>query len=133
MSAPLAVVADDSLMVRRVAARILRDLGFEVAEAKSAQDLLDAARLQPPALLMLDAALGRTPAADIVRDLRAVDGGADVRVVLCTARRDVEFITQALAFGADEYIIKPFDSDIVESKLRLLGLPVRGQHRSAAA
>ena len=130
---PLAVVADDSLMVRRVAARILRDAGYEVEEAKSAEDVLDAARLHMPALVLLDARIADTDAPELIAALRALPGGGEVRMVLCTARREVGFIADMLAAGADEYIIKPFDSDIIESKLQLVGLPARRRARSDAA
>jgi len=48
--------------------------------------------------------------------------GLTPTVVFCTSVRDVERIVKALAAGADEYIMKPFDSDIIEAKFALAGL-----------
>jgi len=59
---------------------------------------------------------------DFVKKLRDLPDGREPTVVFCTSVRDVERIVEALAAGADEYIMKPFDSDIIESKFALAGL-----------
>lgn len=126
-----ALVADDSRIVRRVAGRILAELGFEVVEAVDAAQTLDQARLRNPELVFLDWNIGGADGLELLGRLRALPGGADMRIVFCTAERSPERIVAALAASADEYIMKPFDSDIVESKLVLVGLlPPRA--RSAA-
>lgn len=129
---PVCLVADESLMVRRVAARIIRDFGYEVVEAKTGLDALDAARMRLPDVVLLDWSVGGMRADAIIEGIRSESGGADVRVIFCTADRRVERITEALAAGADEYVMKPFDSDILESKFTLAGLAIRpGRPRAA--
>lgn len=54
--------------------------------------------------------------------LRALDNGADPLVIYCTTENDLQHIQMALAAGANEYIMKPFDADIVKSKLQQLGI-----------
>ena len=122
---PHALLVDESLMVRRVGARIIRDLGYQVSEAETGSEALDMARLSMPDVILCDWRVGDMDAGAVMEALRAEPGGEDVVVILCTADRRVERITQALAAGASEYIMKPFDSDIIESKLALAGLPVR--------
>ena len=124
-TAPLCYVVDASLMVRRVAARIIRDLGYEVEDAKTGSEALSLAGLRRPDVVLTDWNGPDMRADALIEGLRAVEGGSSIRVILCTAERDPERIRQALAAGADEYIIKPFDAEIVESKFRLAGLPVR--------
>ena len=121
------LIADDSRMVRRVASRILRDLGFEVNEAGTADETVELCRVRMPELLLLDWHIsdgeGETfDGLDVMRRVRALPGGDALKVVFCTTERDPARIIAALQAGADEYIMKPFDSDIVEAKLVLTGL-----------
>ncbi len=125
ITAPRCLLIDESLMVRRVGARIIRDFGYEVSEASTALEALDMARLSMPDVILMDWRAGEMEADAFMEALRREPGGEDVVVILCTADRRVERITQALAAGATEYIMKPFDSDIIESKLALAGLPTR--------
>lgn len=133
-AAPTCMLVDRSLMVRRVASRIVRELGFEIVEARSAEEALVAARLRMPDVVLMDWDMGDMEAPDLLAALRGLPGGDAATLILCTARRTVEAIHTALGAGADEYIMKPFDSDIVASKFRLAGLRGSAQpNRPAAA
>ena len=122
-----ALVVDDSRMVRRVAARILRDLGLDVTEAETGREALDQCRLRMPDVMLLDWQVGDMDGLGVLRALRDMEGGGRAKVVFCTAERSPASILAALEAGADEYIMKPFDADIVHSKLVLCGvLPVAG-------
>jgi len=116
------LIVDDSRMIRRVAGRIVKDLGFEVIEAVNGQEALDKCRISMPHAVLVDWAMPIMDGFDFVKKLRALPGGDAPTVVFCTSVRDVERIVEALAAGADEYIMKPFDSDIIESKFALAGL-----------
>jgi two-component system, chemotaxis family, chemotaxis protein CheY len=59
---------------------------------------------------------------DFLRRLRQAPGGTSPLVVFCTTHSDIEHIQEALGAGADEYIMKPFDGDILHSKLVQVGL-----------
>ena len=109
-------------MVRRVAGRILRDLGFDVVESATAREGLDQCRLHMPDVVLLDWKVGDTDGLAILHALRNMEGGKRAGVVFCTAERSPGNILRALEAGADEYIIKPFDADIVYSKLVLCGV-----------
>lgn len=116
------LIVDDSRMIRRVAGRIVKDLGFETREAVNGQDALDKCLMQMPDAVLVDWGMPVMDGFDFVKHLRDLPGGDEPTVVFCTSVRDVERIVQALAAGADEYIMKPFDSDIIESKFALAGL-----------
>jgi len=116
------MIVDDSRMIRRVAARILRDIGFDVSEAANGQEALDACRISMPDAILLDFNMPVMDGVGFLKALRQEKGGASPKVIFCTAERSVEKITEALQFGANEYIMKPFDSDIIESKFQLAGL-----------
>ena len=59
---------------------------------------------------------------DFLRTLRQMPGGKRPKVVFCTTENDIAHIARAMHAGADEYIMKPFDKEIVASKFHQVGL-----------
>jgi two-component system chemotaxis response regulator CheY len=118
----LCLVVDDSRVVRKVARRILEDLGFEVAEAGDGVEALAWVRTAMPDVILLDWNMPAMNGLEFLRQLRREPGGEAPRVVFCSAENDLDRIREALDAGADEYIMKPFDGDIVASKLALAGV-----------
>jgi len=59
---------------------------------------------------------------EFMKRMRALPGGSETKVVFCSTESDVGRIREAIANGADEYIMKPFDSEIVRSKFIQVGL-----------
>ena len=59
---------------------------------------------------------------DFLRALRALPGGETPRVLFCTTENDLQHIQEAITAGADEYIMKPFDSEIIQAKFAQFGL-----------
>jgi two-component system chemotaxis response regulator CheY len=117
----LCLVVDDSRVVRKVARRILEDLGFEVAEAGDGAEALAWVRTAMPDVVLLDWHMPVMNGLEFLRQLRREPGGQAPRVVFCSVENDLDRIREALDEGADEYIMKPFDGDIVASKLTLAG------------
>ena len=118
----LGLVIDDSRVVRKVARRILEDLGFEVAEAGDGAEGLAWCRSAMPDLVLLDWNMPVMDGLEFLRRLRQEPGGAAPRVVFCSVESDLDRIREALDAGADEYVMKPFDGDILASKLALAGV-----------
>jgi len=116
------LIVDDSRMIRRVAGRIVKDLGFDIEEAVNGQDALDKCRINLPHAILLDWKMPVMDGIGFLKELRELPEGKQPIVVFCTSERNVEHIVEALSAGADEYIMKPFDSDIIESKFALAGL-----------
>ena len=117
----LCLVVDDSRVVRKVARRILEDLGFDVAEAADGVEALAWVRKAPPDVILLDWRMPAMDGLEFLRQLRNEPEGRLPKVVFCSAENDLDRIREALANGADEYIMKPFDGDIVASKLAMAG------------
>jgi len=115
------LVVDDSRVLRKVARRILEDLGFAVAEASDGMEALAWCRAMMPDLVLLDLNLPGLSGLELLRRLRQEPGGEAPRVVFCSAEISLERIGEALESGAAEYIIKPFDGEIVAEKLMLAG------------
>ena len=115
------LIVDDSRVIRKVARRILEDLDFEIAEAADGMEALAWCRAAMPDAVLLDWNMPVMGGLDFLRALRAEPGGAGPKVVFCTVENDLAHIEQALACGADEYIMKPFDGDIVAGKFAEVG------------
>jgi two-component system chemotaxis response regulator CheY len=116
------LVVDDSRVIRKVARRVLEDIGFSIAEASDGLEALAWCRTQMPDAVLLDWNMPVMTGIDFLKHLRDEPGGAAPKVVFCTVENDVERIREALACGADEYIMKPFDGDILVAKFAEVGL-----------
>jgi two-component system chemotaxis response regulator CheY len=116
------LIVDDSRVIRKVARRILEDLGFEIAEAADGMEALAWCRAAMPDAVLLDWNMPVMNGLDFLRAMRAEPGGEAPKVVFCTVENDLPHINQALECGADEYIMKPFDGDIIASKFAEVGL-----------
>lgn len=110
------LVVDDSKVVRTIARRILEDIDFEVSEAA------DACKISMPDAVLLDWNMPVMNGPEFVTALRQMPGGQSPVVVFCSTENDMEHITEALTRGANEYIMKPFDGDILKSKFEQVGL-----------
>lgn len=116
------LLVDDSSVIRKVARRILEELGFAITEAENGEAALAACRQAMPDLILLDWNMPVMDGYAFLRELRQMAGGDAPKVVFCTTENDVSKIARALNAGADEYIMKPFDREIVEAKLVETGL-----------
>ena len=120
--ARLCLVVDDSRVVRKVARRILEAHGFVVAEAGDGQQALDACRVEMPDCVLLDWNMPVMNGLDFLKQLRAEYGPGKPPVVFCTTETELSSIEQAISNGAQEYIMKPFDEDILVGKFEQVGL-----------
>ena len=116
------LVVDDSRVIRKVARRILEDLGFEIAEAADGVEAMAWCRSAMPEAILLDWNMPVMDGLDFLRQLRSEPEGHRPIVVFCSVENDLDHITQALDAGANEYIMKPFDGDILEAKFAQAGL-----------
>lgn len=116
------LVVDDSRVIRKVARRILEDIGFEIAEASDGMEALAWCRAAMPDAVLLDWNMPVMTGIDFLRQLRQEAGGDKPTVVFCTVENDLARIREALDCGADEYIMKPFDGDIIAAKFAEVGL-----------
>ena len=116
------LVVDDSRVIRKVARRILEEMGFEIAEAADGMEALAWCRAAMPDAVLLDWNMPVMNGIEFLRQLRAEKDGDRPTVVFCTVENDLAHINEALEAGANEYIMKPFDGDIIEAKFAEAGL-----------
>jgi two-component system, chemotaxis family, chemotaxis protein CheY len=116
------LVVDDSGVVRRIARRILEELAFEVSEATNGSEALVHCGETMPDAILLDWNMPVMDGPEFLRRLRGSAGGDAPKVIFCTTENDMDHILQALQDGGDEYIMKPFDAEILKGKLEVVGL-----------
>jgi two-component system, chemotaxis family, chemotaxis protein CheY len=116
------LVVDDSVVVRKVARRILEANGFDVTEAADGKEALDCCRQSMPDCVLLDWNMPVLDGISFLRSLRSEFGPDNPPVVFCTTENDMNHIEQAITAGAQEYIMKPFDEDILIGKFTQVGL-----------
>lgn len=116
------LVVDDSKVIRKVARRILEELGFEVTEAVDGQDALDACIKHAPEAVLLDWNMPVMNGLEFMKALRARTDLDQPVIVFCTTENDISHIRTAIEAGANEYIMKPFDREIIEAKFAQVGL-----------
>ena len=116
------LIVDDSRVVRKVARRILEDLHFAIEEAADGKIAMEACLKHMPDAILLDWNMPVMNGIEFLRTLRGTAGGSLPVVVFCTTENDLAHIQQAIGAGANEYIMKPFDKDIVQAKFEEVGL-----------
>lgn len=116
------LVVDDSSVVRKIARRILEDMGFRIVEAEDGEKALEICRRELPDAVLLDWNMPTMDGYDFLINLRRMPGGELPKVVFCTTENDIDHISRALEAGANEYIMKPFGKDIVAAKFLEVGL-----------
>jgi len=116
------LVVDDSAVIRKVARRILEDMEFEIEEAEDGQKALELCRQKMPDAVLLDWNMPVMDGMQFLLALRKAEGGDRPKVLFCTTENDLDHIMKAIRSGANEYIMKPFDREIVAAKFQEVGL-----------
>jgi len=119
---PSCLVVDDSRVVRAVARRILEEMQVDVTEAENGQVALDRCNEGVPDAVLLYWNMPVMDGIGFLKALRAAPHEKQPIVVFCTTERDLNNIRVAIEAGADEYIMKPFDQEIVQSKFQEVGI-----------
>ena len=115
------LIVDDSRVIRKVARQIFEAIGFVCEEAENGQIAIDSCKMKMPDFVLLDWTMPVMNGIEFMRAIRQLPGGDKPSVVFCTGKNDLAHIQEALEAGANEYIMKPFDADIIRDKLEQLG------------
>jgi len=124
------LVVDDSSVVRKIARSILEDMDFQITEAGDGEQALESCRETMPDAVLLDWNMPVMDGYEFLGNLRRMPGGDGPKVVFCTTENDMDHISRALHAGANEYIMKPFDKDIVAAKFQEIGLVALNEESS---
>ncbi|NIX78401.1 response regulator [Microvirga terricola] len=115
------LVVDDSSVIRKVSRRILEEMNFRVSEAEDGEKALSICLADMPDVVLLDWNMPVMDGYEFLTRFRRLPGGERPKIVFCTTENDIAHISRALEAGADEYIMKPFDKDILTAKFQEVG------------
>jgi len=119
---PSCLIVDDSKVVRKLVRRIMEELGFDVSEAEDGQKALEYCEAQKPDLILLDWNMPVMDGLAFLKVLRAMPDGNIPKVIFCTTESELSHIMDGMSAGADEYVMKPFDADIIRGKLQQINM-----------
>lgn len=118
-----ALVIDDSKAMRMILKQILKEVGFEVAEAGNGREALE--RLQQIGktdLALVDWNMPEMDGFEFVCAVRAEPAYNDLRLMMVTTESEMSQVVKALEAGANEYVMKPFTKDVIREKLAIMGI-----------
>lgn len=116
------LVIDDSTAIRKAIRRILEPMGYAVREAADGAKALEACHGALPDAILCDIDMPVMDGLTFVREMRAIPACRELPVIMCTTHNTFEKIQEAIGLGANEYIMKPFDAEIISGKLAACGL-----------
>lgn len=116
------LIVDDSGVIRKVTRQIIEALSFATEEAENGQVALDKCKEKMPDFILLDWNMPVMNGMDFLLAMRQLPNGDKPIVIFCTTENDIKHIQQAISAGANEYIMKPFDADIIRGKLEQLDI-----------
>lgn len=105
----LVLIADDSLVIRRLLRRQLEDHGHEVIEAVDGEDAIVRASETLPDVVLLDVEMPNLDGYGVLRQMRELPMLRDIPVVFLTSRASTEDVVEGLRLGAHDYLRKPFE------------------------
>ena len=116
------LIVDDSAVIRKGGRRIVEGLSLRVSEAEDVLQALTVCREDMPDAIILDSAMPGLDSVTFLKNLRGMPGGTGPKVVLCPTDNDVGQIARAMHAGANAYMLKPFDRELVTAKLEDVGV-----------
>ena len=117
-----ALIVDDSSFIREYLKHLLHRMGIVCEEAIDGDHALTVlAQAQDFDLMLLDVNMPGMSGLECVKELREAGLQRRMKVMMVTTEADNSFITRALEFGADEFLMKPFTPESLREKMLLMG------------
>ncbi len=116
-----ALTVDDSPTIRHIVAKTLKPLGFEIFQAGDGLEALksidDNGKMD---LIVLDWNMPNMDGYEFLVEVRKREELADMKIMMLTTENQRHYIIKAIMAGANEYLMKPFSSDMLVEKVKLL-------------
>lgn len=113
------LILDDSSVVRKVARRIIEDMGCQVREAGDGYEAMQICRQNMPDAIIIDWIMPDMSGTDFIIEFKAKFGqtAANTLLIYCTHKMDIPVMAKAKRAGATHFIMKPFNKPILSKKL----------------
>lgn len=114
---PLVYIVDDDESFNAILVLVLKKYGIESRSFSTSKALLEKVKARPPDLCIVDLNLGpRENGYDLIASLRQLSN-PELPIIICSSREEREVISHALEMGANDYLLKPLDREVLTSKL----------------
>ncbi len=115
------LVVDDSKAIREIEKKYLEEMGFEVLEAENGEEALKVLEGNPDIkLILLDWHMPVMNGYEFLVKMRSNPKWSDIKVMMVTTENQQKSVIDAIMAGANEYLMKPFDKEMLETKIRYL-------------
>ncbi|HHI96997.1 MAG TPA: response regulator [Thermodesulfatator atlanticus] len=116
-----ALVVDDSKSIRQIEKRYLSQMGFSVVEAENGEQALKVLEENPDVkLVLLDWHMPVMNGYEFLKKMRQNAHWNHIKVMMVTTENQEKSVIDAIMAGANEYLMKPFDQEMLENKIRWL-------------
>lgn len=116
--APTVMIVDDEQKVRDLLGFRLQLLGYRVVIAENGAEALTKAEAHRPDLIILDVTMPGLDGVTVCSRLKKSETLGDVPIVMLTARSEAEDLNKAMAAGADDYVVKPYEPRVLQMKIQ---------------
>ncbi|HEY6131045.1 MAG TPA: response regulator [Halioglobus sp.] len=116
------LVADDAPVIRKVARRLLQDMGFVVVEAETGDEVVAFCRDNMPDAVLLDYDMPGMKSIDVIGEIAQMQNAGMCKVLYCTSELLIPEMTRAKRAGASGFMLKPFNRKILSLKLSESGI-----------
>ena len=116
------LIIDDSPIIRRFGRLIFESLGFRVTEAETEPEALERSQADKPDFILVDRIMPGCSSFELITKLRRSLVEKPPYIIYLVTENDPPDINRAFKAGADDYLLKPFNNEIVEMKLHELAV-----------
>ncbi|MCB1386446.1 MAG: response regulator [Nitratireductor sp.] len=116
------MIADDSPVIRKVAHRIIEDMGFIVVEAADGIEAQAICASNMPDGILIDWEMPGMDSLELVHWLKMHPGAQNTKILFCTSEVNVPLMARAKRNGAHNFLLKPFNRAMIAAKFAEVGL-----------
>ncbi len=116
-----ALIVDDAKAIRQIERRYLNEMGFDVVEATNGKEALQVLEDNPDIrLILLDWHMPVMNGYEFLKKVRSISKWNQIKIIMVTTENQQKSVIDALMAGANEYLMKPFDREMLETKIKWL-------------
>ncbi|MDH3633033.1 MAG: response regulator, partial [Gammaproteobacteria bacterium] len=113
-----ALIVDDEKTNRLILKSLLVKQGYQTIEAVNGQEAIDLFHQENPSIIFMDVMMPVLDGYEATRQIKAASANRFVPVIFLTAMSDEEALAQCIEAGGDDFLVKPYDKIILQSKIR---------------
>ncbi len=116
------LIACETSTIGDLLEKIFSNMFFKTYLVDNGEDALKSFRENKQPIVVLDYNLPIIDGTDVLYTIKSMENIEQPKIMFCSTINNVETIKKAISSGCDDYIMQPFDEEIIVSKLRILGV-----------